>query len=164
MSSNNDYVNRIQVATSKTRTTNPAYNANIPPIFDFANSFSNDDIKKVEDAASFRVSPAQDAEYMSAVESGDMEKAIEMLSDAFLAAYPDNKLEQDYSTRERTVNGRTRLLDTLLMIMSSPATTETEMSRSASLLWKIHTSMTSRSQDQTETSRAWMAKSEILMA
>lgn len=92
MSSNNDYVNRIQVATSKTRTTNPAYNANIPPIFDFANSFSNDDIKKVEDAASFRVSPAQDAEYMSAVESGDMEKAIEMLSDAFLAAYPDNKL------------------------------------------------------------------------
>ena len=56
MSSNNDYVNRIQVATSKTRTTNPAYNANIPPLLDFANSFSNEDIKKVEDAASFRVS------------------------------------------------------------------------------------------------------------
>lgn len=29
---------------------------------------------------------------MSAVESGDMENAIEMLSDAFLAAYSDNKL------------------------------------------------------------------------
>lgn len=101
---------------------------------------------------------------MSAVESGDMEKAIEMLSDAFLAAYPDNKLEQDYSTRERTVNGRTGLPDTSLMIMSSPATTETEMSRSASLLWKIHTSMISRGQDQTENSRVWMAKSEKLMA
>ena len=75
MSSNNDYVNRIQVATSKTRTTNPAYEANIPPIFDFANSFSNEDIKKVEGAASFRVSPAQDAEYMSAVEAGDIDKA-----------------------------------------------------------------------------------------
>ena len=82
MSSNNDYVNRIQVATSKTRTTNPAYNANIPPIFDFANSFSNDDIKKVEDAASFQFSPAQDEEYMSAVESGDMEKAERMVRDA----------------------------------------------------------------------------------
>lgn len=92
MSSNNDYVNRIQVATSKTRTTNLAYNANIPPIFDFANSFSNEDIRRVEDAASFRVIPAQDAEYRQTYESGDEQKAIEMLSDAFLAAYPDNKL------------------------------------------------------------------------
>lgn len=45
----------------------------------------NDDIR-------FRITSDQDEEYRKAYEAGDEKKAIEMLSDAFLAAYPDNKL------------------------------------------------------------------------
>ena len=45
----------------------------------------NDDIR-------FRVTPAQDEEYRQAYEAGDEQKAIEMISDAFLAAYPNNKI------------------------------------------------------------------------
>lgn len=45
----------------------------------------NDDIR-------FRITPERDEEYRKAYKAGDKKKAIEMLSDAFLAAYPDNKL------------------------------------------------------------------------
>lgn len=39
-----------------------------------------------------RITPAQDAEYRKAYESGDTEKAMQMVKDAFNAAYPNNKI------------------------------------------------------------------------
>lgn len=40
----------------------------------------------------FRVTPEQDEEYMAAVEAGDMEKAQQMVKDAFKAAFPNTKV------------------------------------------------------------------------
>lgn len=45
-----------------------------------------------ETILSFRITPAQDAEYMSAVEAGDMETADRMVRDAFISAFPDTKV------------------------------------------------------------------------
>lgn len=39
-----------------------------------------------------RITPAQDAEYRKAYESGDTQKAMQMVKDAFNAAYPNNKI------------------------------------------------------------------------
>lgn len=45
-----------------------------------------------ENGVQMRITEQEDAEYMQAVEAGDMEKAQQMVADAFKAAYPNNKL------------------------------------------------------------------------
>lgn len=49
-------------------------------------SVTNDTLHGRNDGTMFRVTPAQDAEYMDAVEAGDMEKAERMVRDAAMAA------------------------------------------------------------------------------
>ena len=55
-------------------------------------SVNDDTLHGRNDATMYRITPAQDAEYRKAYESGDTEKAMQMVKDAFNAAYPNNKI------------------------------------------------------------------------
>ena len=58
-----------------------------------------------QETFSLRVTPAQDAEYMAAVEAGDMEKAQRMVDEAAKKAFPESlAIEPITSTRDRIEN------------------------------------------------------------
>lgn len=53
----------------------------------------------------FRVTPAQDAEYLAAVEAGDMEKARQMVKEAFLASHPYTEVLDSNGNPKEVLHG-----------------------------------------------------------
>ena len=78
------------LSTSKTYSDTTFSGAKIPHIFDITLNFEENFTENSQSGkdVKFSISPEVDAEYMAAVESGDMEKAGAMVKAAFKARFP----------------------------------------------------------------------------